>query len=277
MDSAHWKRVQELFHAAADLPPQEQRAFLKNACGENDGLMGEVLALLAEDAQGSSLLDRDVARIAGQFFGEAAISPLSFKEFGPYRIKHMLGEGGMGVVYLAERSDLGTLVAIKFLRDAWLSPARRERFASEQRTLAQLNHSSIARLYDADTLADGTPWFVMEYVEGVPLTRILPREPVLDRTAPAIIPRRLRSRAVRASAGGDSPRLEAVEYPRKERWFGAPARFRHRQATREPRDAGGPNPHRTPAHDSGLRRARTIPRRTRRNPDRRLFARRHPL
>ena len=171
MDSAHWKQVQELFHAAADLPPQEQRAFLKNACGENDALMGEVLALLAEDAQGSSLLDRDVSHVAGQFFGEAAGSPLSFKDFGPYRIKHVLGEGGMGVVYLAERFDLGTLVAIKFLRDAWLSPARRERFASEQRTLAQLNHSSIARLYDADTLADGTPWFVMEYVEGVPLTQ----------------------------------------------------------------------------------------------------------
>jgi eukaryotic-like serine/threonine-protein kinase len=171
MDSAHWKQVQELFHAAADLPASEQRAFLKNACGENDALVGEVLTLLAEDAQGSSLLDHDVARVAGQFFGEAAGSPLSFKDFGPYRIEHMLGEGGMGVVYLAERSDLGTLVAIKFLRDAWLSPARRERFASEQRTLAQLNHSSIARLYDADTLADGTPWFVMEYVEGVPLTQ----------------------------------------------------------------------------------------------------------
>src|SRR5207245_8536878 len=61
-------------------------------------------------------------------------------------------------------------VAVKVLRDAWLSPARRERFASEQRTLAQLNHPSIARLYDADTLDDGTPWFVMEYVDGIPLT-----------------------------------------------------------------------------------------------------------
>ena len=61
-------------------------------------------------------------------------------------------------------------MAIKILRDAWLSPARRERFASEQRTLAQLKHPSIARLYDAETLPDGTPWFVMEYVEGVPIT-----------------------------------------------------------------------------------------------------------
>ncbi len=74
------------------------------------------------------------------------------------------------MVYLAERKDLGSHVAIKLLRDAWLSPARRERFAIEQRTLAQLNHPCIARLYDAGILADGTPWFVMEYVEGLPLT-----------------------------------------------------------------------------------------------------------
>ncbi|HEX4595814.1 MAG TPA: protein kinase, partial [Bryobacteraceae bacterium] len=79
-------------------------------------------------------------------------------------------EGGMGVVYLAERADLHSQIAIKVLRDAWLSPARRERFTTEQQTLAQLNHPSIARLYDADTLPDGTPWFVMEYVAGLPLT-----------------------------------------------------------------------------------------------------------
>jgi serine/threonine-protein kinase len=80
-----------------------------------------------------------------------------------------LGEGGMGVVYLAERMDLGNLVALKILRDAWFSPARRKRFAAEQRTLARLNHPSIARLYDAGTLADGTPWFVLEYVDGLTL------------------------------------------------------------------------------------------------------------
>src|SRR5204863_9992691 len=99
----------------------------------------------------------------------APVVPLD--NFGPYRITSVLGEGGMGVVYLAERADLGSRAAIKILRDAWLSPNRRERFAAEQRTLAQLNHPSIARLYDASTLPDGTPWFVMEYVEGVPLTK----------------------------------------------------------------------------------------------------------
>jgi eukaryotic-like serine/threonine-protein kinase len=170
MDSARWERIQTLFHETSDLAEPEQRTFLKTACADDEGLMADVLALLEEDARGASLLDRDLAHVAHDVLDEVAPASLPFKEFGPYRIKEALGEGGMGVVYLAERVDLGSLVAIKLLRDAWLSPARRERFTSEQRTLAQLNHPSIARLYDADTLDDGTPWFVMEYVEGVPLT-----------------------------------------------------------------------------------------------------------
>jgi eukaryotic-like serine/threonine-protein kinase len=96
-------------------------------------------------------------------------APAPFRQLGSYRITRVLGEGGMGVVHLAEREDLGTCVAIKVLRDAWVSPTRRARFATEQRTLGQLNHRFIARLYDAGTLDDGTPWFAMEYVEGMPL------------------------------------------------------------------------------------------------------------
>jgi eukaryotic-like serine/threonine-protein kinase len=124
--------------------------------------------MLAEDAHDDSLLDHDVAGVIRDLLDETP-GPES-EQFGPYRLLRVLGEGGMGVVYLAERRDIGGLVAIKILRDAWLSPARRERFATEQRTLAQLNHPSIARLYDANTLPDGTPWFVMEYVDGLPIT-----------------------------------------------------------------------------------------------------------
>jgi len=169
MDTNRWTQIQGLFHEAADLPKDEQRGYLASACGDDDVLLADVLALLEEDARSSSLLDRDVAYVAHHILNDKPPQPASFREFGHYKIKHMLGEGGMGVVYLAEREDLGSLVAIKLLRDAWLSPARRERFAIEQRTLAQLNHPSIARLYDAGILADGTPWFVMEYVEGLPL------------------------------------------------------------------------------------------------------------
>jgi eukaryotic-like serine/threonine-protein kinase len=170
MDATRWQRIQLLFHQATELPEAEQQVFLVTACGADGDLLSEVLAMLRADKTGS-LLDQDMAHVAQQVLGGTNEEIASAaKGIGPYKLKEVLGEGGMGVVYLAERTDLGNQVAIKILRDAWLSPARRERFASEQRLLAQLNHPSIARLYDADTLADGTPWFVMEYVEGLPLT-----------------------------------------------------------------------------------------------------------
>src|SRR5579864_4693897 len=169
MDSARWQRIQDLFHQAADQPESQRRSFLEIAANGDKQLVADVLGMIEEDLRSSSLLDHNVEQVADRILGRTEAA-LPVEGFGPYRIREVLGEGGMGVVYLAEREDLGNLVAIKLLRDAWMSPARRERFAVEQRTLAQLNHPSIARLYDAGILADGTPWFVMEYVDGLPLT-----------------------------------------------------------------------------------------------------------
>jgi serine/threonine-protein kinase len=112
MDSTRWERIQSLFHDVADLPEPEQRAFLKAACGDDEGLVADVLALVEEDARGTSLLDRDLAHVAHDVLDEA----VPFREFRPYRIKEALGEGGMGVVYLAERTDLGSLVAMRGCR-----------------------------------------------------------------------------------------------------------------------------------------------------------------
>jgi serine/threonine protein kinase/tetratricopeptide (TPR) repeat protein len=170
MDAARWARVQTLFHDAAEFPPPDRHAFLETQCADDPSLVDDTLALLAEDERGDSLLDRGIGAAADSVLGKPGEPDVLGQRLGPYRLTRMLGEGGMGVVYHAEREDLGTVAAIKVLRDAWLSPARRERFASEQRTLAQLNHPFIARLYDAGALADGTPWIVMEYVEGSPLT-----------------------------------------------------------------------------------------------------------
>jgi len=171
MDDRGWERLQVLFHATADLPVDERLPFLETATGGDPALIDDVLAMIEEDSACSSMLDRDVAQVAGRILAEEHAAPLPSQDFGQYRILQVLGEGGMGIVYLAERDDLGNRVAIKVLRDAWMSPSRRERFAIEQRTLAHLTHPLIARLYDADTLPDGTPWFAMEYVEGVPLTQ----------------------------------------------------------------------------------------------------------
>jgi eukaryotic-like serine/threonine-protein kinase len=166
--TGRWERIQQLFHAAADLPEPEQRALLDRECGADRQLMAEVQGLLAGDRHKGTLLDRPVAEMAS---GVLSRAPPFGERLGPYRIVGLLGEGGMGVVYLAERPDLQSRAAIKVLRDAWVSPARRERFAAEQRTLAQLVHPGIAQLHDAGTLPDGTPWLVMEYVEGIPLTQ----------------------------------------------------------------------------------------------------------
>src|SRR5262249_42750236 len=141
--------------------------YLAGRCEGDAELLDEVLDLLREDLREDSLLEGGVARVAEEILEEPGAP--RFERFGRYRILKELGAGGMGIVYLAEREDLGGLVAIKILRDAWLSPARRERFAVEERTLAQLTHPSIARLYDAGSSPDGTPFFAMEYVEGVPL------------------------------------------------------------------------------------------------------------
>ena len=168
MDRSRWERIQTVFHAAVALPAAERAGFLRAECGEDEELRLEVRALLDADTEGVAVLDRGVASLADDLLQGGDALPLQM--LGRFRIEKLLGEGGMGVVYLAERSDLQTKVAIKVLRDAWLSPARRVRFSAEQRTLGQLSHPAIAQIYDADTTAEGTPWFAMEYVPGLPIT-----------------------------------------------------------------------------------------------------------
>ena len=170
MDESRWRQIQEIFSQAADLPEEEQEMLVSDLCGTDGSLRLEVIQMLAEDRRENRLLDAGLEETARAVLDFGPLPSLIQKQIGPYRLLRLLGEGGMGVVYLAERTDIGGQVAIKLLRDAWLSPMRRHRFRMEQQTLAQLNHSAIARIYDSNTLEDGTPWFVMEYAEGLPLT-----------------------------------------------------------------------------------------------------------
>ncbi len=167
MEASRWERVQRLFHAALERPEAERDAFVRAEAGGDDDLSDAVRAMLREDGRAAAV-DAGLGDFAHAVLGERAALPNV--AFGPYRAVRVLGEGGMGVVYLGERTDLGSVAAIKVLRDAWLSPSRRERFLAEQRTLAQLVHPAIAQLHDADMLADGTPWFAMEFVDGQPIT-----------------------------------------------------------------------------------------------------------
>ena len=170
LDSARWLLIQRLFHEASALDSAGQAAFLEAECGGDEELEQRVRSMLEEDARGAFILDRPLEEVAGHVLLASEPARSTGSLLGRYTIVRKLGEGGMGVVYLAQR-DVGGLVAVKVLRDAWVSAERRSRFGNEQRHLATLDHPAIARLYDANTLPDGTPYFVMEYVEGQPLTR----------------------------------------------------------------------------------------------------------
>jgi len=165
---AHHAFATTLFHRALELHPDVREVALVEWSGGDDGVLTRVRAMLAADAAAGAFLGAGVGHMAADLLGD---SPVALGgAFGPYRVIRPLGEGGMGSVHLVTREDLGGEAALKILRDAWLSPARRDRFRREQRTLARLNHPGIAQLHDAGTLPNGTPWFVMEYVDGLPFT-----------------------------------------------------------------------------------------------------------
>ncbi|MEZ4587829.1 MAG: hypothetical protein R2909_15695 [Gemmatimonadales bacterium] len=102
-ESPRWERVQALFLQAASLAEKDRAAFLARECGEDRELIDEVRALVVEDARAGSILDRGLGNVAGDLVGGEAGGP--DLHFGPYRVLSRIGEGGMGVVYLAERPD----------------------------------------------------------------------------------------------------------------------------------------------------------------------------
>jgi serine/threonine-protein kinase len=169
MDPARWERIQELFHRVVDLDADAQRRALELACVDDPTLLDEVLQMLTRDRNAPALLDTPLNAVADGVLSTKSPYADTHRRVGAYEIQRVLGEGGMGTVFFAVRQDLGTPAAIKILRDSWISPARRERFAREQYLLARLDHPNIARLLDASTLEDGTPYFVMEFVDGLHL------------------------------------------------------------------------------------------------------------
>jgi serine/threonine protein kinase/formylglycine-generating enzyme required for sulfatase activity len=176
MEPGRWKLLERIFDAALAIPEAERPGFLAASCGEDHELRREVEKLLQSDA--SALLQPAPGALAGLLAGslleveeDAARSDLP-GPIGPYRPVAVLGEGGMGIVYLAEQeAPLRRRVALKLIRGSRGTSEVVRRFRSEIETLAQMSHPGIARVHDAGTAPDGSPFFVMEYVEGgMPLT-----------------------------------------------------------------------------------------------------------
>jgi serine/threonine-protein kinase len=159
--------VERIFHEALDQPPESRRDWLEQRCGADRELFERVERLLRHDRADDSW--PSLAGAVADNLDDALGVPRPQDRIGPYRIIEELGHGGMGRVFLAEREDVGKRVAIKVVRGALASPDRLERFRSEQRILARLEHPGIAQLLDAGVMEDGTPYFVMDRIDGLPL------------------------------------------------------------------------------------------------------------
>ena len=170
MTPERWAAAQQLFEAALAVPDDARGAYVDEAAADVDlaALVRGMLAADAAERAGGDNLVGVVSRAVEEV--TAARSTPLVERLGPYRVVSMLGEGGMGAVYLAERDDDEFLqqVAIKVVRGL-LDPERVRQFRNERQILAWLEHPNIARLLDGGTTDDGLPYLVMEYVQGVPI------------------------------------------------------------------------------------------------------------
>src|ERR1700730_10689798 len=178
MDPHRWQRLKSILADALDeKSPAASTALVERSCADDTALLREAESLLAQ----TEVLLRNAADDLEECADNAAftISREDVCEIGrrvgAYVIVREIGQGGMGTVYLAARADgyFQKQVAIKLLKRGTDSEEVLGRFRSEREVLACLDHPNIARLIDAGTTDDGLPYFVMEYIDGIPVTRFL--------------------------------------------------------------------------------------------------------
>ena len=187
MTPERWKQIEGVFDAAMDLAPGERESYLAEECGTDAELRRQVEMLIRSHEQAGSFIEEPA--VAGVIGSEAAAAgydlgttdasfqeepaPFIGRRVGSYRIVRELGRGGMGAVYLAVRADdeFQKRVAIKLVKRGMDTDFILRRFRQERQILASLDHTYIARLMDGGTTDDGLPYFVMEYIEGLPINQ----------------------------------------------------------------------------------------------------------
>ncbi len=167
LDPTQERKLADLFGQAAGLSASEREALLARCRKEDPELAAALAGLLREDLAGTrGVLERNVRHP----------DPEPERRLGGYRIVRLLGEGGMGSVYLAEQTEpVQRLVAVKSIRIGG-GPELLTRFEAERAALARLSHPNVAEIYAAGTADSGLPWFSMEYCPGPPLREHCDRE-----------------------------------------------------------------------------------------------------
>lgn len=166
------KELETLFYQALDLSEEQRQIFLEKACGTNVRLREDILSLLRTVDRGANFFEELPERLLSvETVHKQNQDNQPETRVGPWQLCELLGRGGMGTVYLAERADFqySRQVAIKVLPLGADDPIARYRFKSEQQILAQLNHENIARFIDGGVTEEGLRYIVMDYIKGDPL------------------------------------------------------------------------------------------------------------
>src|ERR1017187_1294854 len=168
MDAERWRRVEELYHSAVEVPERQRAAFLRESCAGDEALRCEVESLLAYQNDSEEFIEMPGMEVAARILAQDPNKGQDVSESAPvdesisrYRILEKIGAGGMGEVYRAVRADgqYTKEVAIKLVRAGFDSRFVLERFRNERQILASLDHPNIARLLG--TTDDGIPYLVM--------------------------------------------------------------------------------------------------------------------
>ncbi len=165
-------RERDIFIEALNVQSAERAAVLEQACQGDEVLRSRVAQLLAEhERQESFILDVPPAGL-DITLDHPQLSESPGKNVGPYKLLQQIGEGGMGVVFMAEQSEpIQRMVALKIIKPGMDTRKVIARFDAERQALAMMDHPNIAKVLDAGTTDSGLPYFVMELVKGVPITQ----------------------------------------------------------------------------------------------------------
>ena len=171
MTPEQWQKVKDVFQSAIEREPEQRASFVAQACSEQSTLREEVERLISLHEEAGDFIEMPVTLLDRDLLKEVQEALLIGKRVGPYKIVREIGQGGMGAVYLAVRADdqYQKRVAIKLIKHGLDSESILRRFRNERQILASLDHPNIAKLLDGGTTEDGLPYFVMDYIEGLPI------------------------------------------------------------------------------------------------------------
>ena len=184
MEAGRLKQIEEIYHAALEIKSGERESFFKKTCGADENLRREVESLLSYENSSDNFLDAPPESLAAEMFAEREKQTSRInQQIEHYKIKKLLGKGGMGEVYLAEDTKLDRLVALKILPQEFSQNAERmrRRFVREAKAASGLNHPHIAHIYEIGE-AEDVNFIAMEFIEGVSLREKIHGERVGLRT-----------------------------------------------------------------------------------------------